>query len=187
MGPVLGAALPDIVTAVPGLRLVVPVAPGRMDEVAALMRGWPGGPLLIAPEEAAAKRAAFRAADAALAASGTVALELAANETPMVVAYDMNPISRAIIKRMMLTDSVNLVNLVSESHVVPEFIGANCRAELIAPAMIEVLRAPTAQLQEMRLTMERLGAGGEAPGLRAARAVLQVAGAGVPPPHPRSI
>ena len=187
LGPVLGAALPDIVTAVPGLRLVVPVAPGRMDEVAALMRGWPGGPLLIAPEEAAAKRAAFRAADAALAASGTVALELAANETPMVVAYDMNPISRAIIKRMMLTDSVNLVNLVSESRVVPEFIGANCRAELIAPAMIEVLRAPTAQLQEMRLTMERLGAGGEAPGLRAARAVLQVAGAGVPPPHPRSI
>ncbi len=187
LGPVLGAALPDIVAAVPGLRVVVPVAPGLMDEVAALTRDWPGAPLLIAPEQRAAKRVAFRAADAALAASGTVALELAANETPMVVAYDMNPISRAIIKRMMLTDSVNLVNLVSESRVVPEFIGASCRAELIAPAMIEVLRAPAAQIQEMRLTMERLGAGGEAPGLRAARAVLQVAGAGVPPPHPRSI
>ncbi len=187
LGPVLGAALPDIVAAVPGLRVVVPVAPGLMDAVAVLTQDWPGAPVLIAPGDRVAKRAAFRAADAALAASGTVALELAANETPMVVAYDMNRLSRAIIKRMLLTDSVNLVNLVSESRVVPEFIGRDCRAERIAPAVVEVLEAPEAQAAAMRLTMERLGRGGAAPGLRAARAVLQMAGAGVPPPHPRGI
>ncbi len=174
LGPRLGAALGEVAAARPGLRVVVPVAPGLMEAVRALVADWPGRPLLIAPEARADKRAAFRAADAALATSGTVALELAANETPMVVAYDMAPLSRLILERLLLTDTFNLVNLVSESRAVPEFIGRNCRAERIAPAMLEVLAAPERQRAAMRLTMERLGAGGEAPGLRAARAVMQV-------------
>jgi lipid-A-disaccharide synthase len=55
---------------------------------------------------------------------------------------------------------------------VPEFIGANCRPGPIAEGVLRVLRAPGAQKDAMALTMERLGQGGEAPGLRAARAVL---------------
>ncbi len=182
LGPILGAALPEIVAGHQGLRLVVPVAPGLESEVGALVADWPGAPLLIAPDDRAGKRAAFRAAKGALATSGTVALELAANDTPMVVAYDMAWLSRIIVKRLLLSDSVNLVNLVSDTRVVPEFIGENCRAELIAPAMLEVLAAPERQHAAMALSMERLGRGGEAPGLRAARAVLAQAGGAAPGP-----
>ena len=112
------------------------------------------------------------AADIALAASGTVSLELAAARTPMIIAYDMNWLSRQIIRHMLLTDTVTLVNLVSETRRVPEYLGERCQPNLIAQALTEVQADPTAQLQALDLTMERLGRGGEAPGLRAARAVL---------------
>jgi lipid-A-disaccharide synthase len=118
------------------------------------------------------KRSAFAAADIALAASGTVSLELAASATPMVIAYDMSPLSRFIISRMMLVDTVTLVNLVSETRAVPEFIGKACTPQAIAKGIEEVIAAPQAQRAAMAVTMERLGQGGEAPGLRAARAVL---------------
>ncbi|SLN16855.1 lipid-A-disaccharide synthase [Pseudooctadecabacter jejudonensis] len=125
------------------------------------------------PEHAARDRlVAMAAGDLALAASGTVSLELAFARTPMVIAYDMNWLSRQIISRMLLTDTVTLVNLVSETRIVPEFIGQNCEAGPIARALKGVMAAPEDQLAALNLTMERLGQGGDAPGLRAARAIL---------------
>jgi lipid-A-disaccharide synthase len=159
----------------PGVRVVVPAAGPVAGMVREAVAGWPGAPVVIAPEEdrdGAEKRAAFRAADVALAASGTVSLELAASGTPMVIAYDMAWLSRQIIGRMLRVDTVTLVNLVSDTQAVPEFLGERCRAELIAPAVLELLDAPGAQAEALEFTMERLGRGGEAPGLRAARAVL---------------
>jgi lipid-A-disaccharide synthase len=120
-----------------------------------------------------AKRAAFRAADVALAASGTVSLELAANDTPMVIAYDMGWLSRQIIGRMLITDTVTLVNLVTDTRVIPEFIGKNCRADLIAPALLESLIAPQGQLGALRDTMDKLGRGAPSPGTQAAGSVIR--------------
>jgi lipid-A-disaccharide synthase len=137
--------------------------------------GWPGRPVLINPAvdlDGADKRAAFRAADVALAASGTVSLELAASETPMVIAYDMNWITRKIAQRMLKIDVATLVSLVSETRVIPEFIGEKCQPGPIAEAVLRVLENPGEQVDAMRIAMDRLGKGGEAPGLRAARSVL---------------
>jgi lipid-A-disaccharide synthase len=61
---------------------------------------------------------------------------------------------------------------VSETRAVPEYIGANCRPGPIAQAVVKVLETPEAQEAAMALAMQRLGQGGEAPGLRAAKAVL---------------
>lgn len=170
-----GAALGLVAAARPGARVIVPVAASVVDEVRAAVADWPVPVTLIEPAAdpgGGRKRAAFRAADAALAASGTVSLELAASGTPMVIGYDMNPVTRAIMARMMLIDTVTLVNIVSGTRVVPEFLGSACQAGPMAQALLQVLDAPEAQREAMRLTMERLGQGGEAPGLRAARAVL---------------
>jgi lipid-A-disaccharide synthase len=123
-------------------------------------------------EDAAGKRGAFAAADVAMAASGTVSLELAANRVPMVIAYDMHPVTLWLMRRAALIDTVTLVNLVSETRVVPEFIGARCRADLIAPALLGLLADGSAQEPAMWTTMERLGWGDEPPGMRAARSVL---------------
>ncbi len=177
LGPVFGATLARL--AVPGLRVVVPSVAARAAQVRALVADWPGAPVVLdaAVTSPAVKRAAFAAADAALAASGTVSLELAAAGTPMVIGYRMNPVSEALISRLMRVDTVTLVNLVSETRAVPEFLGPACRPEALAPALQGLLRpgpAREAQLAAMALTMDRLGASGEAPGLRAARSVLGV-------------
>lgn len=172
LAPVFGAVLEDVARSYPGIKAVLPMAQGIEEAVCAAVADWSVVPLLIGAGDLAAKRAAFRAADAALAASGTVSLELAAAGTPMVIAYDMNRLSRILIARMLRVDTVTLVNLVSETRAVPEFIGRDCVAGKITPALCEVLANPDRQAAAMRITIERLGAGGEAPGLRAARAVL---------------
>jgi lipid-A-disaccharide synthase len=175
LGEPFGKTVRAVIAARPDVRVVVPAAgpvAGMVREAAAR---WPGAPVVIAPDadrDGAEKRAAFRAADVALAASGTVSLELAASGTPMVIAYDMAWLSRQIIGRMLRVDTVTLVNLVSGTRTVPEFLGERCRAELIAPAVLSVLDAPGAQTEALDITMQRLGRGGEPPGLRAARAVL---------------
>ena len=177
LGAQFTSAVAQIKALHPAMRIVVPAAAPVADAVLHLTADWPDTTVLDPrwQDYAAAmteKRAAFRAADVAVAASGTVSLELAAADTPMVIAYDMSPLSRFIIGRMLLVDTVTLVNLVSETRVVPEFIGKACQPEGIAAAVSDILNAPDAQHAAMALTMQRLGQGGEAPGLRAARAVL---------------
>ena len=114
-----------------------PSVPGVAGLVRDLTGDWPIVPQII--EDAVQKRAAFAAADVAIAASGTVSLELAANGCPMVIAYDMNRLTLWLMRRAARVDTVTLVNLVSESRVVPEFIGEACRPDLIAPALEAVL------------------------------------------------
>ena len=128
---------------------------------------------LTAADAAEQRLVAYGAATAALAASGTVSLELAAAGTPMVIAYDMGFISRLVIGAMPKIDTVTLVNLVSETRAVPEFIGTDCKAERIAPALQQILDAPDAQAQAIKTTMTRLGRGDPELPYRAARAVLK--------------
>lgn len=172
LAPVFGQVVGQLKALHPGLRVALPTVRGVAGLVRELTADWPVQPEII--EDAATKRAAFAAAEVALAASGTVSLELAANACPMVIAYDMHPLTLWLMRRAALIDTVTLVNLVSDTRVVPEFIGPDCRADRIAPALASVLADPTAQQAAMALTMERLGKGGEAPGLRAARSVLAV-------------
>ncbi len=170
LAPVIGQVLGRIRSVHPQARVALPTVRGVAALVRDLTRTWPIQPVIIA--DTATKRGAFAAADVAIAASGTVSLELAANGCPMVIAYDMHPVSLWLMRRAARIDTVTLVNLVSETRVVPEFIGERCRADLIAPAMLEVLADPDRQKAAMALTMDRLGRGHEAPGLRAARSVL---------------
>jgi len=181
LAPIFGAAMAPILAEIPNARIVVPAASAVVGAVKDVVASWPGRPIVIDPHEgmdpSARKRAAFRAADTALAASGTVSLELAASGTPMVVAYDMNWLSWQIMSRLAVIDTVTLVNLVSGENVVPEFLGPACRAPNIAAAMIPLLSnddARQAQQTAMDVTMKRLGRGGEDPGLRAAKAVVDV-------------
>ena len=175
LAPVFGAALerlPDDV------RVVVPTVPSVEDAVRTATRGWKGRPLVLSGERQ--KRAAFAAADAALAASGTVSLELAANGVPMVVAYDMSWLSWQILSRMVKLDTVTLVNIVTGRNVIPEFLGPACRPGPIGDALGRLLTVPSErerQLAAMERCMSALGRGGEAPGLRAARATLDAVAA----------
>lgn len=193
--PIFRGAVAALIRQHPALRVVVPTVSAVESQVRTAVADWPGKPIVVGPKAATAtatrtqtlahlvetahrdKRAAFAAADVALAASGTVSLELAAAATPMVIAYDMAWLSRQIISRMLRVDTVTLVNLVSETRVVPEFIGANCRPDKIVPALCALLSNPEAQHSAMQRTMAKLGQGGTKPGIRAAQATLSGLGA----------
>ncbi|MDA7964200.1 lipid-A-disaccharide synthase [Ruegeria sp.] len=178
LAPIFGAALHQFLQDRPDMRVVVPTVAHMVEAVAAQVKNWPGQPVVVDPRTGTAdqaqaqKRAAFGAAELALAASGTVSLELAAQATPMVIAYNLNWLTTLIAKRMVKLDTVTLVNLVSDTRAVPECLLDDCQPDKIAAALSQVAGAPDAQRQAMDLTMTRLGRGGEAPGLRAAKAVL---------------
>ncbi|KIN60922.1 Lipid-A-disaccharide synthase [Sulfitobacter noctilucae] len=178
LGPVFQQVVARLQIERPEMRVVIPAAAPVVGAVRRLTQNWVPAPVILDPldrdlaDPASEKRAAFAAADVALATSGTVSLELAASATPMVIAYDMNWLSRQVIGRMVKVDTMTLVNLVSETRAVPEFIGANCRPGPIAQGVLKVFDNPESQQSAMAVTMERLGRNGEAPGLRAAKAVL---------------
>jgi len=185
--PVFEQAVARVIAQRPEMQVVIPAAPAVAELIAQQVASWRGGPPVVLdprahePEAAqGVKRTAFAAADVAIAASGTVSLELAAAQTPMVIAYDLNWLSWQILSRMVNLNTVTLVNLITGTHTIPEFLGPNCRPEAIAEATLELIEnAPSrdAQLMAMQEAMIALGAGGEDPGLRAARAVLDAVGA----------
>ncbi len=179
LGPIFGKALAPVLARHPNLRLIVPTTAHVAPVLRKVVDHWPVQPLIIDPAHMKSdaykseKMCSFGVASGALAASGTVSLELAASETPMVIAYDVSWISRQIIAAMLKIDTLTLVNLVSETRAIPECNGKHCNPPEIAAALLKMLDAPELQLEAMQLTMRRLGKGGYAPGLRAARAVLQ--------------
>ena len=176
--PIFTQALSAIRERYPNIQFVMPLAPAVAAEVNLILSIFDFKVKVIDPRDISPalaqsyKRAAFNAADIALAASGTVSLELAANSVPMVIGYDMGWLSRQIIGRMVKTDTVTLVNLVSETRHIQEYIGPKCTASNLAEAILDVMRAPNEQIKAMETTLARLGRDEEAPGLRAARSVV---------------
>jgi len=133
--------------------------------------------------EAPAERyAAMIAAEAALAASGTATLELGLAETPTVLAYKVNPITAAIVRRLIRTPYAGLVNILQQREVMPEFLQERCRPELITPALLRLLTEPAArqaQIDACRAVAVQLGsAEAIGPSARAARAVLAMVAGG---------
>lgn len=182
LAPVFGEVIRRLRAERPDLAVIVPAAAPVADMLPAVLPpdadGWPR---ILDPRPLAAKaadmqkRAAFAAARAALAASGTVSLELAAAGTPMVIGYAANRLTEYMIKRLASIDTATLVNLVTKTRNIPEFLFDRCTADLITPAVAHLLDDPAAAEEQRSAgvqAMEILGRGGEPPGLRAARSVL---------------
>lgn len=176
--PIFGPALRDFLAKRPEMRVVIPTVGAVADQVSAAAADWPGAPVVLdprgmaEPEANSLKHAALRGAQIALAASGTVSLELASAGTPMVIGFKANWLSWQLAKMLVKVDTATLVNLVTDTRTVPECLGENCTPDNIAAALEQVMADPEAQAAAMEDTMQALGRGGEAPGLRAARAVL---------------
>lgn len=140
--------------------LILPVVPHLQDLIEAELMQWPRRPHLIVGEED--KFRAFKLAHAALAASGTVTLELALIGTPMVIGYKVDALA-AKLRFLVNTPSIVLANLVLERNAIPEFIQEACEPVQLAEALKPLLsdtpqrQAQLAALQEIpgRLLLER--------------------------------
>jgi lipid-A-disaccharide synthase len=179
--PIFRVAVERLAREIPGLVCVVPTIAHVAPLVRAAVADWPT-PLHVA-ETDAEKFAAFDAADAALAASGTVTSELALAKTPMVVAYKVGWLTYALAKPFMHVPFMVLVNLVLGRKAVPEFAQYEATPEALVGALKPLLTDDAArakQVSDLEEGVRAFGMGQDAPSLRAARAILELA-RGKPP------
>jgi lipid-A-disaccharide synthase len=159
----------------PGLRVVVPTVETVAARVTQAVADWPVPVTVVHGTKE--RFNAFAASRAALAKSGTVALELGLARLPMVITYRLAPLTHFFASRMIKIPYACLLNIMMGRLVVPEMLQDNCRPELLAPLLEEMMEdgaARTAQLDGIAEALARLGQGGESPSLRAARQVLRL-------------
>ena len=153
------------------LQIVVGVAPGRKRQVESAFSGLPA----ILVDEDSDKQRWYAAADVALAASGSVTLELAHCRTAMVVAYRMAPVTWEIVRRMATIKYANLINVMQDAEAIPEFLQWSCRPDRLARAVDSLLQSPEARARQIDITsaaIEDLRNGDLPPSQRAAQAIL---------------
>jgi lipid-A-disaccharide synthase len=169
-----GGALEVLRQAVGPILPVLPTLPHVEREVRKRAAAWPGQPKIVLGE--AAKFAAFRAARAGLAASGTATLELALAGVPMVGAYKVSLIEEQL-KYLIKVPSILLPNLILGERAIPEKLQRECTPLALGAELAAIVRegaARTAQLDALS-RLDRLMAlpDGGAPSAQAARAVLE--------------
>ena len=175
-----GAAIEQVAARSGAMELVLPTVPHLAAQVREAVAGWKIAPRVVV--DPAEKWAAFRRARAALAASGTVTLELALAGIPTVAAYRMSPVEAFIVvwllRLLARLPSVILANLVLGENVIPEFLQSAATPDRLAAALLPLL-SDTPQRQRQIEAFGRLDAimaiGSEAPSAKAAAVVLDVA------------
>ena len=113
---------------------------------------------------------------AALAASGTVSLELALTDTPHIIAYRVSPLSAWLATYLIKTPYANLINILLGREAVPELIQEDCTPELLAAKVspyLYVEKAAETQRADFREALAKLNPG-DSPSRLAARAVLKM-------------
>lgn len=173
--PMFGDVLREVEAAIGPFRVAVPTVETVSDTVAVGVRDWPGEPIVLRGDQA--KYDAFAASRAALAASGTVALELAMARLPMTVAYRLNPVSELLLVRVFGIDQVNLINLILGRALVTEYVHGDRSPARIASTLVELIRderVRAAHLEGYDEAIRRLGSGGLSPSLKAADKILEI-------------
>jgi lipid-A-disaccharide synthase len=180
---VFGAAMAAVVREVGAVDIVLPTVPHLLDEVTRATRGWTTPPRIVV--EAAEKWAAFRRARAALAASGTVTLELGLAGVPTVLAYRVSLFEEAIARALITTDMVGLANLILGEKAMPELLQRDATPEKLAAHLVALI-GDTPERQRQCAALARLDAamevGATTPSARAATIVLAMAGRPVSSP-----
>jgi lipid-A-disaccharide synthase len=180
---VFGAALAKVAQQCGPLELILPTVPHLLRRVTEGTADWPLRPrIVVDPDD---KLAAFRIAHAALAASGTVTLELALAGVPTVVAYKASVIEEIILRMLAQVPTIVLANLVLGENVMPELLQREANRDQLAAALISLL-ADTAERNNQIRAFARLdaimGIGSVAPSETAAEIVTGLAHRGRPSP-----
>ncbi len=169
-----GGALGLLREAIGPIDAVLPTLPHIEEEVRARAVLWSVEPRIVLGE--AAKFEAFRAARAALAASGTVTLELALAGVPLVGAYKVG-IVEAQLKYLIKVPSILLPNLILADRAIPEKLQRDCSPASLSVELAAIMQDGPERSEQLaalgRLDREMQLSDAGAPSAHAARAVLE--------------
>ena len=144
---VFGETVARVARVVPNLEIVLPAVPHLHDDIVAGVQSWPIKPRIVSGVDA--KYEAFRTARAALAASGTVTLELALSQVPTVVAYKVSRLEEQL-KYLITVSTIVLPNLILGENAVPEFLQADANPEQLSAALLPLLGDTPERTQQMK-------------------------------------
>lgn len=174
--PIFGDTVAGLQGKIENLHVVIPTVDSVAAAVRSGVRNWKLPINVVDGDEA--KFDAFAAGNVGLAASGTVALELAMSGLPSVVAYRMNPLTALLSKRLIRAPYANLVNVILDREAVPECLLERCRPDILEAEVLNLLQDPAKQADQRQAygdVMEKLGLGDDMPpSRRAARVVLDL-------------
>ncbi|MEX6507622.1 lipid-A-disaccharide synthase [Jiella sp. M17.18] len=170
-----GETLQRLDRRVPGLRAILPTLPRHRARIEAAVAGWRAKPEIVTGE--AEKWAAFAKADAALAASGTVSLELALAGVPMALAYRLDPVAYRF-RNLVTAWTAALPNFIVGHPLVPEHFHEFVRPEHLARRLQRLLTDTPERRSQMAgfAEIRRLMAVDRPPGEAAADVVLGLVG-----------
>lgn len=160
----------------PRLRLILPTLPSLTPVLQPMVEDWPIQPLIL--DERADRFDAYAASWLAIAASGTVTLELALANLPHITIYRTSAITAWLARRMIDVAHVNLVNLILNRPVVPEWLQEDCNPDRIATSAVHLIEdadhreAQKVSLGEVRAMLR--GGGDTPPSEQAANRVLDL-------------
>jgi lipid-A-disaccharide synthase len=173
--PVYGEVLGLLKERYPNILAVVPSVEALADDVMAGAAQWPVPALVLeTPEQ---KYDAFAASDVAIAASGTVTLELAMAKLPMIVAYKVHALTAWAVTKLVRVNFVSLINIMLEHAAIPEFLQDKCVPGALAAGVEEFLEDPSVvdlQAKDMTEGLAMIGPEGAPPSEQAAKAVMDV-------------
>jgi lipid-A-disaccharide synthase len=172
---VFGETLARMATRGDRFEAILPAVSHLAADIRAGVAGWPVPVRIVEGHEA--KYAAFREARAALAASGTVTLELALSGVPMVVAYKVSKLEEQL-KYLIKVPSIVLPNLILGANAIPEKLQEDANPETLASTLSPLL-ADTPERRSQLAALARLDSlmrlpDGDTPSARAARIVLDI-------------
>lgn len=172
--PVFSETLAKLKNSYPQIEAAVVTLSTTHEKVSRAAKDWPVKTIVVGERE---KADAFAASDVALAASGTVALELAMAELPSVIAYKMAPLTAFFAKRLIKARFANIVNLVLDRPAVPELLLENCNSDMLATEISKLFDSQNARASQRKAyseAMVMLGSGIISPGNRSADVVLDI-------------
>ena len=178
LGPVFAAASRLLLGKLPDLSFVAPMASEAIGSIfrSQLEEAGVAGHYLLLDRNA---QAAMASSDVVLLASGTAALEAALLARPIVAAYRLAPLTYALARsfRLVKVRHFTLPNLLTRDPLVPEFLQGAATAQALSDSVSGLLESPQRRAdieREFAKLRDLLARGADE---RAARAVLEVAGA----------
>ncbi|WP_105984432.1 MULTISPECIES: lipid-A-disaccharide synthase [unclassified Brucella] len=142
-----GKAVEQLAARIEKLEVVLPTLPRIEAMVRDLSRDWTVKPLIVTGDEE--KWKAFSRADAALAASGTVSLELALARIPSVLSYKADWFARKFLMPKITIWSAALPNIIVDEPVVPEYFNEFVRPGMLARNLERIMRPGSARQAQL--------------------------------------
>lgn len=155
--PIFRETVEILVQRIPHLQIILPTLPHLVDRIRDFVQGWKSKVKIVVGEDE--KWRAFAQADVALAAHGTVSLELALAKIPMALCYKLDHFSKLFIFPKMMLWSAALPNIIADKPIIPEYLNELIRPGMLARQVEQLLSNPLlrqAQLDAFEMVEKKM-------------------------------